>query len=368
MNTLCQKDNNKSVGKGQHLTKKDRDIIEHLYNKQHMKPAQIAQEMGKDRSTICRELSLGKVEQMKENPYVSRNPNVPDYLIYYVYVADIAQKRHDEKAKGKGPPLKILQDDKLIRFIEKGIKLKYSPEVLADRIAKSKLFKTKICTNTIYSYIDRKIMDIKREDLTHGKYKPKTGDKFKEKASTTAYKLGRRIHDRPPEVDEKKEVGHWEMDTVEGKQGKGEAVLLVLTERATNTEIIRLMPNKQQASVIAELDKMEKELGAKAFREKFKSITTDNGAEFRNYEDLEKSAINKKKQRTRIYYADSYSAWQRGANENANKLIRRFLPKFTSFNHLLPHEITHIEHYINTYPRKKFGFKSANQIYLNLTA
>ena len=158
------------------------------------------------------------------------------------------------------------------------------------------------------------------------------------------------------------------MDTVEGKQGKSEAILLVLTERATNMEIIRLMKSKQKASVIAELDNLEKELGAKAFREKFKTITMDNGGEFRDYLALEKSIFNKKIPRTKVFYADSYSAWQRGANENANKFIRRFLPKYTSFNRLSELQIVLIERFINSYPRKKFGFKSALSIYINSAA
>ena len=144
---MCQKENNKSEKKGQHLTKEERSIIEHLYNKQKLKPAQIARELGKNRSTICRELSLGKVEQMMENPYVSRNPNVPDYLTFYVYVADIAQKKHEERAGRKGPIPKITHDTKLKKYLEKAINMKYSPEVLAHRIAQNPMFKTKICTN-----------------------------------------------------------------------------------------------------------------------------------------------------------------------------------------------------------------------------
>lgn len=365
---MCQKENNKSDKKWQHITKKERYLIEHLYNKQKLKAAQIARELGKNRSTICRELSLGKVEQLKVNPYVSRNPNVPDYLTFYVYVADIAQKKHDAKAGKKGPKPKISQDAKLKKYLEKTINMKYSPEVLAHRIAQNPRFKTKLSTNTIYSYIDKKLININRTHLTYGRYKPKSKEKCKEKASTTEYKKGRTIHDRPHQIELKQEIGHWEMDTVEGKQGKSEAVLLVLTERATNMEIIKLMKSKQKSSVIAELDKLEKELGAKAFREKFKTITMDNGGEFRDYLALEKSIFNKKLSRTKVFYADSYSAWQRGSNENANKFIRRFLPKYTTFNRLTELELVHIEQYINNYPRKKFGFKSANFIYNNSAA
>jgi len=99
------------------------------------------------------------------------------------------------------------------------------------------------------------------------------------------------------------------MGTVEGKQGKNETVLLVLTERATNMEIIRLMKNKQKANVIIELDKIEKEIGTKAFREKFKTITMDNGGEFRDYEGIKKSLLDENQMRPKVFYAHSYFAW-----------------------------------------------------------
>ena len=134
---MCQKENNNNAKKRQHLTRKERDIIEHLYNKQKRKPAEIARELGKDRSTISREINRGLVEQKTINPYVSRNPKVPDYLTFFVYVADIAQRKHDEKASTKGPKPKITQDIRLKKFLEKAINMKYSPEVLAHRIAEN---------------------------------------------------------------------------------------------------------------------------------------------------------------------------------------------------------------------------------------
>lgn len=363
---MCQKENNNKEKKGQHLTKKERDIIEHLYNIQGKNISEIAGELGKNRSTILREFERGKVEQMKPNPYVSRNPKVPDYLVFYRYAAEKGQRLHDEYKRQKGAKPKI--DIKLKKYLEKAINLKYSLEVLAHRIAQNSMFKTKICTNTIYSYLDKKLININRTHLTYGRYKPKNRGKQREKEKTTAYKNGRRIHDRSPEIELKKEIGHWEMDTVEGKQGKNEPVLLVLTERATNMEIIKLMKSKQKSSVIEELDKMEKELGYKAFREKFKTITMDNGGEFRDYSGIEKSLLSENQMRTKVFYADAYSAWQRGANENANKFIRRFLYKYTSFNNLFQTDIDKIEHWMNNYPRKKFGFKSANFIYNILLA
>lgn len=109
---------------------------------------------------------------------------------------------------------------------------------------------------------------------------------------------------------------------------------------------------------------LERKMGSKKFRETFKTITTDNGSEFLDYSKIEKSCINKSKSRTRQYYADPYSPWQRGTNENINKMIRRFLPKGKSFKDITVEEVKEIEDWINNYPRKKFGFKTANEVYI----
>jgi len=171
------------------------------------------------------------------------------------------------------------------------------------------------------------------------------------------------ISDRPKEIDLRKEIGHWEMDLVEGKRDSDKQVLLVLTERVSRKEIIELLPNKEQESVIKALNRIEKREGVVNFRNKFQTITTDNGSEFLNYEGIEKSYTKSKKTRTRQYFANAYCSWQRGSNENQNKLIRRFLPKGTSFKNLTKSYVKKIEDWMNNYPRKMFDFKSPNEIY-----
>ncbi len=87
------------------------------------------------------------------------------------------------------------------------------------------------------------------------------------------------------------------------------------------------------------------------------------GKEFYNYTGIETSFTRSKIPRTKQYYADAYSSWQRGSNENLNKMIRRFLPKGSSFKNLSRNQIKRIEKWINNYPRKMFGFKSSNNIF-----
>jgi IS30 family transposase len=134
-----------------------------------------------------------------------------------------------------------------------------------------------------------------------------------------------------------------------------------LTERKTRKELIRKMADKTQQSVKKALDRIEREYG-KHFKEVFKTITVDNGSEFLNSTDLECSVRRPGIQRTCIYYAHPYSAWERGSNENANKLIRRFIPKGTNISKLTHKDIQRIEHWMNNYPRRIHGYKSANDM------
>ena len=150
------------------------------------------------------------------------------------------------------------------------------------------------------------------------------------------------------------------MDTVVGKKGTN-TVLLVFTERKTRQEIVRKIKSKSQYCVVKEIDKLERKMGAKAFRETFKTITCDNGCENLDFEGIERSVLAKQK-RTTVYYAHPYSAWERGSNENANKLIRRFIPKGVDIGEFSHERIKMIEHWINNYPRRLFDGLSSNML------
>jgi IS30 family transposase len=144
--------------------------------------------------------------------------------------------------------------------------------------------------------------------------------------------------------------------------GKGKACLLVMTERKSRKELIFKLKSRRQECVKAVLDRLERKYKGR-FKDEFKSITMDNGSEFLNSEDLEASCLNLKKKRTLCYYAHPYSSWERGSNEVANKLIRRFVPKGTNIGKLTKADIQRIQHWMNNYPRRIFGYKSANELY-----
>ena len=128
------------------------------------------------------------------------------------------------------------------------------------------------------------------------------------------------------------------------------------------------MDNKKAESTVKALNSLERKLGAVKFRGIFKSITVDNGVEFLDFQNLEKSIINKKLKRTIIYYCHPFCSSERGSNENQNRLIRRFIPKGSDISLLTNEDIKQIQEWMNNYPRKLLGGKSANMLKKELTA
>ncbi|RGZ35814.1 IS30 family transposase [Mediterraneibacter gnavus] len=144
------------------------------------------------------------------------------------------------------------------------------------------------------------------------------------------------------------------MDCVIGKK-TNDKVLLTLTERMTRKEIIRKMPKKNVKSVHKVLNQLKKEVPN--FGLIFKSITTDNGSEFAKLHRWGKRAG------VSIFYAHPYSSWERGLNENTNRIIRRFIQKGVEMKGQSKKRVQWIEDWINTMYRKSLGWKTADHRY-----
>ena len=124
----------------------------------------------------------------------------------------------------------------------------------------------------------------------------------------------------------------------------------MLTERKTKMEIVRKMKNKTAAETVKTLDQIQRQY-SKYFPDLFKTITVDNGVEFSDPKGIEKN------KRTSVYYCHPYSSWERGQNENANRLIRRFVPKGTSIHKYTHEQIAHVERWMNCYPRQMLDWQ-----------
>jgi IS30 family transposase len=338
--------------KGKHLTYEERIKLEALY-KIGLTPSCIAKQVGgHSERTIRREVAKGLVELLNSN-LTSRME----------YSAEIGQLEHDRQGTAKGPALKIGKDHKLVKYLEKAIgKDGESPYAAIQNITNKGLqFKTSICFKTVYNYLDNNLfLNISNKDLPVKKNAKKQNyNKIRQAYNNTK---GTSISERPKAVATRDEIGHWEMDTVVGKQGT-KTVLMVLSERVTRKELVFKILSKSQVAVVKVLDKLERKMG-KLFTETFKTITCDNGCENLDFEGIENSVRNKGK-RTKVYYAHPYSSWERGTNENTNKMIRRFVPKGVDISLFSNKQIMQIQHWINNYPRRILGGLSANMIEQN---
>lgn len=335
---------------GKHLTRADRIKMETMMNSGHKVP-EIAEYLQCHRSTIYREIKRGE--------YTHRNS---DYTEETRYSSDLGQKNHDWAAQGKGRDIKLGHDIELAEFIEKKIvEEKYSPEAALAAAAESGIeFKTTISVRTLYRYIDSGIfLKLTNKNLpVKGKRKKKNKKVQVQKRAAA----GTSIEKRPEEVKDREIFGHWEMDTVKGKRGETKSCLLVLTERKTRDEIITKLKDQTAASVVEALDRLERKWG-EMFTKIFRSITVDNGTEFSDFEGLERSALHEGELRTHVFYCHPYSSWERGSNENQNRLIRRHIPKGEDFDEKQDRDIEYIEAWINNYPRGIFDFRTSAQLF-----
>lgn len=351
---MCRNNNNTKSKKGKHLEYSERQSIERWYNRDKRTKVEIAKLLDRTEKTIRNEIKRGLVK------------NLTTLLEeIWVYSADVAQQKYEYYLRAKGPKLKIDNDYELKEYVERSIKEdKKSPEVIAKEIEEMP-FKTKMCARTIRNNIYAgDIYDIKSTDMI---YKKEYKEKNKDKTICEKVPAEKSIDYRPEEANTREEYGHWEGDLVIGRKKRG-AVLFTLTERKTREEIIIKLAGKKAENVAKALDMLEKKY-KNIFYKKFKTITFDNGGEFRNWKSLEKSYDKRRKgARTQVYYAHPYRSGERGSNENANRLIRRFIPKGIDITPISEEFIQKIEAWINNYPRAMFKYKSTNEILSELCA
>ena len=333
-----------------HLSLSDRRVIEALLN-QKVKPQKIADQLHVHVSTIYREVNRCKM--------VQRNSDLTEEERYN---PDGAEKRYRENLKAKGAQLKIGNDIKFAEYIEsKVVDEGYSPAAaLASIETEGKKFSTSICTSTFYSYIEKGVfLRLTNANLPE---KSKRKKAYKRVKTVKRPPRGESIENRPPEVDTRETLGHWEMDTVYSQKKSSKDTLLVLTERMSRNEIVEKLPDRTSESVVKALDRIERRYGA-LFPKIFLTITVDNGSEFSDVERLEQSAIRKGQKRTKIYFCHPYCSQERGTNENQNRMIRRKYPKGTDFGKVKAKEIKEHEAWMNNYPRKILGWRTSKQVF-----
>lgn len=161
----------------------------------------------------------------------------------------------------------------------------------------------------------------------------------------------RNWRERPPVVEQRSRLGDWEIDSMHASRGK--AVVVTMTERRSRVHLLAHSPdgtadNVRQA-IVGRLGHLYRGVH---------TLTADNGKEFAQHQRLGAAL------QADVYFADPYSAWQRGSNENANGLVRQYLPRDMDFATITDEQLRWIEQRLNTRPRKILGFKTPLDIFV----
>lgn len=324
-----------------HLTSFERGQILAL-RKEGKTQQEIADAIGRDKSTISRELRRGTVTQRRS-----------DLTEFQAYFPETGQAVYEKNRANCGAKYKLAQVADFITFAVKKMQQdEWSPDAICGHAKTNQLFNgAMVCTKTLYHYIDMGALPVKNIDL------PLKVRRSPKKAHTRQNKkiLGMSISDRPQFINERIEFGHWEIDTILGQRKKG-AALLTLTERVTRQEHILKIGQKTIEAVKQGIIQLKSIYGDQ-FPKVFKTITSDNGSEF---SDLV-NAIDSDE--VRIYYTHPYTSCERGTNERHNGLIRRFIPKGKSIDDIDETLIQYVENWCNTLPRKILGYKTPNDLF-----
>ena len=299
-----------------HFTIEERISIKHLFSK-GVSIRQIAKELGRSPSSISREI--------KRN---SHDPNPIDGTIYSVQKAERKHKERVSKAHNV-----VLFPLEVIQIIEQRIKETWSPEQIA-AFYQDQHFP---CYKTIYKWINEGTIINGNKKLLRRKGKGgwyETRGKIRNK--------GKSVRKRDKKIYKRADYGHWELDTVVSGLGKSKACFITLVERKSRFYKAIKSPNRH-ADVVARLiiDYLKQYPS-----ELVKTITTDNGAEFADWETIEKELS------CEVYFCDTFCAWQKGTNENSNGLLREFFPKGYNLSRYTQAYIDKKVNLINNRPRK----------------
>jgi IS30 family transposase len=305
-----------------HLTPEEREVIAQMQNRGHSQ-AEIARRLGRAESTISRELRRNR----------SRNGYWP--------VA--AQKKADAR-QSRRPRSPKLQNPKMRRYVQQRLRQYWSPDEIAGRLRLDfpRDRSRRVSHQTIYAWIGT------QEAAGKGwrRYLRSTGWIRPDRRNRGRMPACTRIERRPAVVDRRGRCGDWEGDTVVGANRRGGAVTLV--ERKSRYLLLGRVGDLKAATVRRSAAELYRAMPP-ALR---KTLTLDNGKEFAEHKQLEAEALLK------VYFAKPYCAWQRGTNENTNRLIRQFFPKGTNLASIPKHRFTQVQQLLNNRPRKCLGYRT----------
>lgn len=303
-----------------HLTKAQRYEIFAMH-KQGFTNTKIAEAIGKDKSTVGRELKRNCDKRSGR------------------YDADLAQRKYEQRQREKPKAVRFTQE--VMERVEAMLRMDYSPEQIVGRCKLEGL--ECVSVERIYQHIwqdKRRGGDLHTHLRRNGRKYRKRGAK-KDTRGIIRDRVS--IDERPKVVDEKSRFGDLEIDLVMGANHR--RALLTANDRATRLSWIALLEGKDSKALAEKATAML--LPCKGM---LHTITSDNGKEFAEHKAIAKALG------ADYYFAHPYHSWERGANENMNGLIRQYLPKGTSFDNLNDNVVRQIQDKLNNRPRKILGY------------
>lgn len=359
------------------ITQTERELL-NQWLKEGMSKKECAKRLGRHIRTVQREIIRNKTR-------VTVGDNDWEMIYEPVHAQHIAEERKQNAWLAKEP----LKDKKIYSYVLEKLRGSWSPEQIAGRLKEVDHPADPswhICHETIYAFIYKKKTDetklgIKQRSILDKRLAGKEKEivtvtdhqkplyEYLRRKQKRRRKLGGRkvqrvripdrvsIHDRPKIIAKRKQFGHWEGDSIVGdKHASG---LHTEYERVSSLTRVEKVARLTAADAVAASKKIFGPLPEKARR----STTLDNGSENTKHMEI-KVAFG-----TQAYFADPYSSWQRGGNENCNLWIRYYFPKGTDFSTISEEELRDVEDELNNRPRKRLNFKTPQEVfseYLNL--
>jgi IS30 family transposase len=304
-----------------HLSYEQRYTIEILLQAGEKKSS-IAEKLKVDKSVICRE--------------ILRNCDGRNW----VYKAKLAQQKYEGRMKSKPKAVKF--DQELKETVKQLLEEDYSPEQISGVLKKRG-------GNTIsHEVIYLHIWDDKKRKGSLYTHLRRNGRRYRKRVSNKDSRgkiVGRvGIERRPHEAEGRAIFGHLETDTIIGKNHQG--AIITLNDRASGMLWMGKVESRDAETVRIKLCYMLNEI-----RPFIKSITADNGKEFSEHQYITDEYCD-------FFFANPYSPWERGSNENLNGLVRQYIPKRTDFSTISEKRIKEIETKINNRPRKRYNYES----------
>lgn len=332
--------------KDKHLTTDERAKIQVLKQAGYSH-RQIAKQLGRAPQTINNEIHRGSVTQVSKQ---KQNGKTYRYT-HAMYFPDVGQRQYDANRLHCGRVPKWVTQPAFMEWADQQmLEAGWSPDAVIGYLrfhfpyAKASL----PCTTTLYHWINIGIMRTKNIDLLEQvSRRPRKSCRH---GKENKRRFGPSIEDRPTHIEDRAEFGHWEIDTVLGVKGEDDAVLLTLVERKTRFECIIKVERKDAASISNAVQSLAERTGTD-MHAMFKTITSDNGAEFSTLErDL--------KETTQVYFTHPYASYERGTSENQHKLVRRFIPKSQPISEVSKQDALRVQKWMNTYPRKQLNYRT----------